>query len=215
KFDTIPERTKGGGAGLTEPFGQKVMVFLDYANINRSARDKNIEIDYSHFLDYITGGRFLLDAFAYFPVDPRAEHATDFDKQKLWKAGYHVNEKVGTIAGESYKCNFDIEMTMDMLKAVYHARPDVIVLASGDGDFIPLVYELRKMGIRTEVAAFPVSASKDIALKCSGFIDLDIYYSEYLDFVDGSIDVSEYPPEDDTDSEDEADVSEEEKINEE
>jgi len=67
---------------------------------------------------------------------------------------------------------------MDMLKTVYQIKPDIIILASGDVDFVPLVTEVRKIGIRVEVASFENSASRDLILKCSGFIDLDKYYTD-------------------------------------
>jgi uncharacterized LabA/DUF88 family protein len=37
----------------------------------------------------------------------------------LWEAGFVVKTKVGTIAGDSYKCNVDVKMVMDIMKAVY------------------------------------------------------------------------------------------------
>jgi hypothetical protein len=87
---------------------------------------------------------------------------------------------VGNIAGDTYKCNFDVEITMDVLKAVYQVKPDIIVLATGDSDFIPLIQEVRKAGVRVEVAAFEETAGIDIMLKASGFIDLRVYYEHYL-----------------------------------
>ena len=59
-------------------------------------------------------------------------------------------------------------------------KPDIIVLASGDADFVPLIQEVRKSGVRVEVAAFAETAGADILLKCSGFIDLAVYYEGYL-----------------------------------
>src|SRR5436190_14936625 len=90
------------------------------------------------------------------------------------------NTKMGTIAGGTYKCNFDVEITMDMLKAMYQVKPDIIVLASGDSDFVSLIQEVRKSGVRVEVAAFVETAGADILLKCSGFINLAVYYASYL-----------------------------------
>src|SRR6266566_8531159 len=58
--------------------------------------------------------------------------------EELWRSGYIVNTKVGTIAGGTYKCNFDVEITMDILRVVYQVKPDIIVLASGDSDFVSL-----------------------------------------------------------------------------
>ena len=154
----------------------KVAVFLDYANIDASARQKNCNVDYGALLNYLADeaeGRALQAAYAYVPIDPRQEHAMDATIEELWQNGYIVKSKVGTIAGESYKCNFDVEMTLDISRIAYVNAPDIVVLVSGDSDFIPVVLELRERGIRVEVAAFEFAMSRQLALKASSFISLD------------------------------------------
>ena len=159
---------------------EKVVFFLDYANINRAATEKRYRLDYHDLLDYVSEGRFLLDAHCYVPINPRNEHRSDGVIEELWRSGYIVTTKMGTIAGGTYKCNFDVEITMDMLKAMYQVKPDIMVLASGDADFVSLILEVRKSGMRVEVAAFEETAGADIRSKCSGFIDLAVYYEDYL-----------------------------------
>jgi uncharacterized LabA/DUF88 family protein len=159
---------------------EKVVFFLDYANINRGAREKRYRLDYQDLLQYVGEERFLIDAHCYVPINPRNEHRLDGIIEGLWRSGYIVTTKVGIIAGGSYKCNFDVEITMDILKVVYQVKPDIIVLASGDSDFLSLIQEVRKSGIRVEVAAFEETAGTDIMSKCSGFIDLAVYYEGYL-----------------------------------
>lgn len=157
---------------------EKAIFFLDYANINRSASDKGFKLNYGHLLNYISEGRFLIDAHCYVPIDPRNKFSVDNEIEELWASGYIVNSKVGSIAGDTYKCDFDIEIAMDITKSVYVSKPDIIVLATGDIDFVPLVLQLRRDGVRVEIASFKDSASRDLILKCSGFISLDKYYSE-------------------------------------
>src|SRR5207253_2202672 len=159
---------------------EKVVVFLDYANINRAAREKRYRLDYHDLLQYVGEERFLLDAYCYVPINPRNEHRSDGVIEELWRSGYVVTTKIGTVAGGTYKCNFDVEITMDVLKVVYQVKPDIIVLASGDADFVPVIQEVRKSGVRVEVAAFGETAGPDILRKCSGFIDLAVYYEAYL-----------------------------------
>ncbi len=159
---------------------EKVVFFLDYANINRAAREKRYRLDYHNLLQYVGEERFLIDAHCYVPINPRNEHRLDREIDELWRSGYIVTTKVGTIAGGTYRCNFDVEITMDMLKVVYQVKPDIIVLASGDSDFVSLIQEVRKSGVRVEVAAFEETAGPDILRKCSGFIDLAVYYEGYL-----------------------------------
>jgi uncharacterized LabA/DUF88 family protein len=167
-------KTKAQGENLME----KVIFFLDFANINRVASDKGIDIDYEDLLNYISEGRFLIDAHCYVPIDPRNEHRLDRKLEQLWRSRYIVTTKVGSVAGDTYKCNFDVEITMDILRIAYQAKPDIIVLGSGDSDFVPLVEELRKSGIRVEVASFENAATRNMILKSSGFISLDYYLQE-------------------------------------
>lgn len=159
---------------------EKVVFFLDYANINRAARERRYRLDYANLLQYVGEDRFLIDAHCYVPINPRNEHRLDGEIEELWRSGYIVTTKKGSIAGGTYKCNFDVEITMDMLKVVYQVKPDIIVLASGDADFVSLIQEVRKSGVRVEVAAFVETAGPNILLKCSGFIDLAVYYAGYL-----------------------------------
>jgi uncharacterized LabA/DUF88 family protein len=159
---------------------EKVVFFLDYANINRAAREKRYRLDYHDLLQYVGEERFLVDAYCYVPINPRNEHRLDGEIEELWRSGYIVTTKLGTIAGGTYKCNFDVEITMDMLRVAYQVRPDIIVLASGDSDFVSLIQEVRKFGVRVEVAAFQETAGAGVLLKGSGFIDLAVYYEGYL-----------------------------------
>ncbi len=157
---------------------KRVAVFVDYANIDRSASDKGRELNYRLLLDYLASeedGRFLVEAFCYFPIDPRAPHARDREIEELSTDGYLVRSKVGTLTADSYKCNFDVEMTMELTRMVHDVKPDIVVLCSGDGDFVPVIEYLRSQGIRVEVAAFVANTSRDAILKCSSFIDLDVF----------------------------------------
>lgn len=155
---------------------KNVVVFLDFANVDASLHSLGRQLDPGELLRYLADeeeGRSLKTAFAYVPIDPRREHAMDETIADLWEAGYIVKPKVGTIAGDSYKCNLDVEMAMDIAKAAYESKPDIVVLVSGDSDFLPIVLELRSKGIRVEVAAFHAALSAQLARRCSGCILLD------------------------------------------
>ncbi|HZU70947.1 MAG TPA: NYN domain-containing protein [Ktedonobacteraceae bacterium] len=165
---------------------EKVVFFLDYANVNRAAREKRYRMDYADLLHYVGEQRFLVEAYCYVPINPRNEHRLDAEIEELWRAGYIVTTKMGTIAGGTYKCNFDVEIAMDVQRVVYQVKPDIIVLATGDSDFIPLIQEVRRAGVRVEVATFLENAGTDILIKSSGFINLAVYYDGYLAALDGN-----------------------------
>lgn len=156
---------------------EKVLFFLDYANIN-SLANRYGGMNFRALAEYIGEDRNLVDSYAYVPVDPRALGVRDREIEQLWQAGYQVTAKTGTITGDTYKCNMDVEITIDVLAAAYTIRPDIIVLGSGDGDFLPLIAKLRLLGIRVEVAAFKENISRKTTRQCSGFIDLGRVFDE-------------------------------------
>lgn len=156
----------------------RVAVVVDFANIDRAAADKQVALSYRNLLEYLANeadGRFLLEAFCYVPIDPRNPHGRDRIIEELSTDGMLVRTKVGTVADDSYKCNFDVEMTMELMRVALDLRPDIVVLCSGDGDFVPVIEHLRSRGIRVEVASFVDTTSREVILKCSSFIDLDEY----------------------------------------
>ncbi len=157
----------------------RALFFIDYANINRTANDNNMQLDYGHLRNYIGLNKELLDSYCYVPIDPRCEHKFDMDMEELQKAGYFLISKIGTFTKGSYKCNMDVEMAIDIIKMAHVVKPNIIILASGDGDFVPVICEIRKMGIRAEVAGFNSTMSRQLPLKASSIIDLDRYYKEH------------------------------------
>lgn len=161
---------------------ERVVTFIDYANINRGFEQYGAQPDYADLLAYLGEGRFPVEAHCFVPIDPRNPHARDREIEALWQAGYLVHHKVGAPAGDTYKCDFDVEITLELMRTAEIVRPDIIVLASGDKDFMPVLLELRRRGVRVEVAAFPgINAAREVALKASGFIDLCRYVTERND----------------------------------
>lgn len=158
---------------------EKIVLFNDYANTNAAFQSLNLTFDPKSILDYLGEGRFLVEAHSYVPIDPRSPHARDREIDGQWGAGWLVHTKVGAFAGDTYKCDFDVEITLDLMQTAEIVKPDIIVLLSGDKDFIPVILALRQRGIRVEVAAFPgVNAAREVMLKASGFIDLHAYVDE-------------------------------------
>lgn len=158
---------------------ERIVLFNDFANTNSAFQGQGAAPDYADLLGYLGEGRFLIEAHAYVPIDPRNPHGRDRQIESLWQSGWLVQTKLGAIAGDSYKCDFDVEITLDLMRTSEIVKPDIIVLMSGDKDFVPVILELRKRGIRVEVAAFPDgNAAREVILKASGFINLGEYIRE-------------------------------------
>lgn len=161
---------------------KKVAIFVDHENIRIPAEAQGLEIKWYDFKEYLASdaeGRSLSEAFIYVVRDPRSMKATEPLINELWDSGWIVREKERVaVAPNTYKGNVDIEMTMEMVSFAFDAKPDIIVLVSGDQDFIPVVLKLRERGIRVEVASFPEAVSHRLINACSGFINLGNWLKE-------------------------------------
>ena len=78
----------------------------------------------------------------------------------------------------SLDCDLDIDMALDVMDFAREVRPDIIVLATGDGDFASVARRLRLLGIRVEIAATQGNVSRDLLEAANGFIDLEIAINE-------------------------------------
>lgn len=155
---------------------ERLVIFNDYANLHAGFEQYGKALDEQDLLAYLSYGRFLVEAHAFVPIDPRNPHGREASIEALWRMGYLVHTKVGTVVGDGYRCNLDVELTMELMRTAELVKPDIIVLISGDKDFLPVVTELRRRGIRVEVAALPsINAARELMLKASGFIDLETY----------------------------------------
>jgi uncharacterized LabA/DUF88 family protein len=161
---------------ILKPIGapmERAALFLDIANLEQAFRRYGTKIDYLGLRDFIAEGRCLVETFAYVPINPydpeRKRNFIDFLKRN----GFLVRSKVGKPRPDhKWKCNFDIEMAVDMLHYAQHGRVDIVVMGSGDGDFIPILQAIRMNGVRCEVASTKETMAEDLLGAANGFIDL-------------------------------------------
>src|SRR3989338_4417565 len=157
---------------------QRVAVFVDVQNLYYSARNiYNSRVNFSALLKEAIGPRKLTRATAYVIRAQMPEEQTFFDA--LSKAGYEVKSKdLQVFFGGTKKGDWDVGITMDMIKMMN--KLDSIVLASGDGDYIPLVEYLKNFGVRVELIAFGKSASSKLIEGVDDFIDIDATPKKFL-----------------------------------
>lgn len=150
---------------------QRVGVFVDVQNLYYSARNMyNARVKFNEVLDEAVAGRKLIRAIAYVVKADMPEEHTFFEA--LEKAGFEVKIKeLQTFAGGHQKGDWDVGIAMDIVKLMN--KLDVVVLASGDGDYAPLLEYLQMSGQFTETLAFGKSCSGKIKVLTDYFIDLD------------------------------------------
>jgi len=149
---------------------QRVGVFVDIQNMYYSARALyNKKVNFQKLLEEAVGDRQLVRAMAY-GITTEEAHEGEFH-EALSKQGFEVKTKpLQTFVGGQNKGDWDVGIAMDILRL--EAKIDVAVLASGDGDFIPLVMFSQEHGLRMEVISFRESTSSALVEAVDSFFDL-------------------------------------------
>jgi uncharacterized LabA/DUF88 family protein len=146
---------------------ERIALFVDAQNLYYSARmGFAAKVNYEKLLKLITENRTLIRAYAYI-VQPPDGDVKPF-AMSLEHIGYIVKIKdVRTRSDGSAKANWDMGMALDILGIL--DRVDTIVLASGDGDFVPLVDFIKTKSKRVEIFAFAENTAYDLKEKADKF----------------------------------------------
>jgi len=157
---------------------QRVSVFIDAQNLYHSA--KNLykgRVNFREILKTAVSQRKLIRAFGYVVRTKTGEEKPFFEA--LTKLGIETRIRdLQEFFGGLKKADWDVGIVIDAVRTA--PGIDVIVLVSGDGDFISLVEYLKNQGKRVEVIAFGRSASGHLKEIADEFIDLDKDTEKYL-----------------------------------
>ena len=119
---------------------QKVSIFVDVQNIYYTTKQAfNSNFDYNKFWKKITYDREVVVAFAY---TTNRNDAKQIQFQNILRGiGFNVKLKpyISRADGSS-KGDWDVGITIDILD--YAPKSDIVVLASGDGDFDLLIQKI-------------------------------------------------------------------------
>jgi len=152
---------------------QRVGIFVDVQNLYHSS--KNLyhgRINYPELMKTLVGNRQLIRAMAYVVKSETAiGEAAFFDA--LEKSGLELRSKDLQIYPDGLKkADWDVGMAVDAIRMSPFL--DVVILVTGDGDFLPLVdYFKWGVGRLVEVAAFKRTASGKIQEAADRFINLE------------------------------------------
>jgi uncharacterized LabA/DUF88 family protein len=158
---------------------QRVGVLVDIQNLYYSARVLyNRKVNFKNLLASTLGSRKLIRALAYGISTEEAQEDKFFDA--LEKLGFEVKTKdLQVFAGGQKKGDWDVGLAIDAIKL--SKSVDVIILASGDGDYIPLVnYIQNTTGCRVEGVAFGESTSTRLIESLDDFLNLSSDKKRFL-----------------------------------
>ena len=136
---------------------RRVGVFIDVQNMYYSARNiHDRKVNFANIVKETVGDADLIRALAYTISTKGGEEEAFFDA--LRKAGIEVvSKELLEYDSGAKKGDWDVGVTIDIVRML--DMLDVVVLVSGDGDFVPLVNYVRSRGRVMHVASFRESTS--------------------------------------------------------
>ncbi|OGI63831.1 hypothetical protein A3A95_00075 [Candidatus Nomurabacteria bacterium RIFCSPLOWO2_01_FULL_39_18] len=157
---------------------QRVGVFIDTQNLYHSARNLyKARVNFGAVLRDAVDGRRLVRAVAYVITTEAGDEKNFFEA--LIKLGIETKTKdLQVFAGGNKKADWDVGLAVDTIKMAH--RIDCAVIASGDGDFVPLVEYLQALGVQVEIVSFGKSTSSKLREAVDDFIDLSENPRKYL-----------------------------------
>lgn len=155
---------------------QRLGLFVDTQNLFHAARDGHgRNVDYQRLLAHATRGRRLAQASAYV-VERDGERSAYGFVTKLSVLGYRVRRRTLRVHRADPEGRAVLEGDWDMGIAADMVRAwdglDVVVLASGDGDFVPIVELAQERGKRLEALAFRATTAQALIDRVDRFDDL-------------------------------------------
>lgn len=136
---------------------EKVVLFIDGANLYATSRALGVDLDYKRLLTQFQETSYLLRAYYYTALVEDQEYSSirplidwlDYNGfSVITKPAKEFTDAQGR---RKVKGNMDIELTIDALEMAPHY--DHLVLFSGDGDFTALVTALQRKGKKVTVAS--------------------------------------------------------------
>jgi len=158
---------------------QRVGVLIDAQNLYHSAQNLyGKRVNFTEVLEEAVAGRQLIRAIAYVITSDTGEESSFFEA--LENAGIETKTKdLQIFHGGAKKADWDVGIAMDAIKLAPHL--DALVIASGDGDFIPMVeYVQQNAGCQVEVISFGRSSSSKLMDVVDDFTDMCDDTKRYL-----------------------------------
>ncbi len=150
---------------------QRVAILLDVQNLYHSAKNLyKSRVNFNEILKAALAGRKLVRAIAYVIKTEGGEESAFFEA--LTKMGIETKMKdLQIFPGGMKKGDWDVGIAVDAIR-LGDFFIDVLILATGDGDFVPLIEYLKNRGRQVEVIAFGKSTSARLKEAADDFIDM-------------------------------------------
>ena len=153
------------------PVDDRVIIFIDEANLHITAREKGYKIDYGKLFAVLKDKSADCQAIVYVATDPKNQKQPAF-LSRLKKKGFQIASKpVVKREDGSVKGNLDMEIGLGLVNSI--DSYDTAVLISGDADFVCAVNQSRSYGKRVEVASFRTNTSASLIKAADSYLNLE------------------------------------------
>ena len=175
----------------------RVIIFIDGSNFYHSFKETfgmhDNEIDFQKLANMLKGEGMLIGIYYYnAPLDRGYNEKVYWKQQKFFSElrkipGFNVIlcnmrkiMKPGKKKPEYAVKGDDIHLATDMISLAYEEAYDTAILVSGDGDFVPTIKRVQKLGKTVGNAYFKTSRSGYLKKVCNLSICLDDIVIEAL-----------------------------------
>lgn len=157
---------------------RRVGVFIDVQNMYYSARNIfNRKVNFSNIVEKSVGEADLIRAIAYTISTKTGDESAFFEA--LRKKGIEVASKELLEYNSGVKKgDWDVGITIDIVRML--DMLDVVVLVSGDGDYVPLANYVKSRGRIMHVASFRESTSTALVAAVDIYTNLSDDQKTYL-----------------------------------
>lgn len=158
---------------------QRVGVFVDAQNMYHSAKNLyNANVNFARILETAIANRQVIRAIAYVIRSKTKEEQNFFEA--IQKQGFELKIKdLQIFPGGMKKGDWDVGLAVDAIKTA--DKLDVVILVTGDGDFLPLVSYLKEnKGCLVELLAFGETCSVKLIEIVDEFTDLSKNKKKFL-----------------------------------
>ncbi|MBU1033174.1 NYN domain-containing protein [Patescibacteria group bacterium] len=155
---------------MIKHLAQRVAVLVDAQNMYHSAKHlHNARLNFGKAVEDTVANRPLVRALAYVAKSKTGEETAFFEALIEAKIEPKIKDVQEFISGAK-KADWDVGMAIDAVMLA--EKVDVIILMTGDGDFVPLIKYLHGRGVMVEVVAFEESTNAQLKEEADSFSDL-------------------------------------------
>ena len=157
---------------------QRVGVFIDTQNMYYSARHLHSrKVDFNAVVGRAVGDRRLFRQIAYVVTTKSGDERPFLEA--LERIGIELREKeLKEYYSGQKKADWDVGLTVDVIRML--DMLDVVVIVSGDGDYVPLVSYCKSRGRAVEVMGFRETTATVLVEEADAYINMSDHKDTYL-----------------------------------